>query len=344
MTVSPPHEVLSHYPALATIQDCRPVANAGFSGAAVWRVETLAGPLALRRWPDNGPPADRLRGLHALLHHLHNRGLTFVAVPLRNRTGSTITRHRNTWWQLEPWLPGVADFALNPSRLRLTAAMQALARWHNAARIFAPEPPAKSWFGGPECGPAPAIVERTARLRDMLLRIGQMTPPTHLPTGDWRDAFRRLLAGCHSRGPQLLPLLEPVRTTSVPLQICLRDVWLDHVLFTGDTVTGLIDPSASRCDSVATDLARLLGSLIGDDAPAWDLALAAYENERPLSAVERQLIPLLDKSGVVLSAWTWIERLSTSPTADLGSPRLLRRLRDMADRLEQSPKSLILPP
>lgn len=342
MTASPPLEVLSLYPAATTIQSCQPVVDAGFSGAGVWRVETLAGPFALRRWPEDGPPARRLQGLHALLRHLHERGLTFVAVPLSNRAGSTITRHRDACWQLEPWLPGVADYCESPSRRRLTTAMQALARWHRAATPFVPETSAQAWFAGPDRGPAPAIVERAEKLRNMLSRIGALSVPRHLPDGEWGDAFQRLLTGCRQRGPALLPQLEHAREIPVPLQVCLRDVWHDHVLYTGDKVTGLIDPSAARIDTITADLARLLGSLAGNDAEARDFALAAYNHERPLASEEQRLIPLLDQSGIVLSGWTWIERLS-QPATHQFSPRLRQRLQAIADRLEHAPRSLIIP-
>lgn len=342
MTVPPPHQVLSFYPAATTIQSCQPVADAGFSGARIWRVETLVGLYALRRWPDDGPAANRLQGLHALLQHLQDSGLTFLAVPLRNRAGSTLTRQRDAWWQLEPWLPGTANRDEHPSPARLAAAMQTLARWHAVARTFVPEAAAQTWFAGPDRGPAPAIVERAEKLRNMLLQIGAALTPHYLLAGEWSDVFQRLLTGCRQRGPALLPQLERAREIPVPLQVCLRDVWRDHILYTGDKVTGLIDPSAARIDTVAADLARLLGSLVADDAEARDFALAAYKQERPLAPEELRLVPLLDQSGVVLSAWTWIERLSR-PVADLLSPRLLLHLRAIADRLECSPRTLIVP-
>ena len=74
---------------------------------------------------------------------------------------------------------------------------------------------------------------------------------------------------------------------TVPLQPCLRDVWHDHVLFQGDEVTGLIDPSAARTDTVAADISRLAGSLIADDRRAWGKAMDAYQAVRPLSAAKR---------------------------------------------------------
>ena len=52
----------------------------------------------------------------------------------------------------------------------------------------------------------------------------------------------------------------------LPLQPCLCDVWHDHVLFEGDTVTGVIDYGGAKIDHVAVDLARLLGSMAGDKA------------------------------------------------------------------------------
>jgi Ser/Thr protein kinase RdoA (MazF antagonist) len=127
----------------------------------------------------------------------------------------------------------------------------------------------------------------------------------------------------------------------VPLQPCLRDVWHDHVLFQGDTVTGLIDPSAARTDTVAADISRLAGSLIADDRRAWDLALDAYQGARPLSAAESALVGVLDRSGVLLSGMAWLER------ADLWRPqppsvgaRLLARLEQIAARAEALARSI----
>ena len=97
-------------------------------------------------------------------------------------------------------------------------------------------------------------------------------------------------------------------------------------------MTGLIDPATSRWDTVTADLSRLLGSLVGDEPEAWRIAIAAYESQRPLSAAERDLLPVLDRSGVVLSAGTWIQRLLAG-NAPIG-PNLLARLRSIASRLE----------
>jgi Ser/Thr protein kinase RdoA (MazF antagonist) len=95
---------------------------------------------------------------------------------------------------------------------------------------------------------------------------------------------------------------------TVPLQPCLRDVWHDHVLFQEDEVTGLIDPSAARTDTVAADISRLAGSLIADDRLAWGKAIDAYQSVRPLSREEAALVGILDRSGVLLSGMTWLER------------------------------------
>src|SRR5262249_8410933 len=107
--------------------------------------------------------------------------------------------------------------------------------------------------------------------------------------------------------PRVTAKLSLALDASVPLQPCLRDIWHDHVLLTGDEVTGLIDPHAARSDSVATDLARLLGSLVGDDRGAWNAALAAYQQVRPLSLAELALVELFDQSAVLLSGMTWLD-------------------------------------
>jgi homoserine kinase type II len=127
----------------------------------------------------------------------------------------------------------------------------------------------------------------------------------------------------------------------LPLQMCLRDIWHDHVLFTGDRVTGVIDFGCAAFDSPAGDVARLLGSLVGDDRRQWKLGLEAYEAIRPLSAAERDAIAYYDSSGLVLSAANWIrwlaeDRKALPPTVDRAAMvkrihRLVERLKVLAD-------------
>ena len=86
----------------------------GFSGAVVLRVVVQETPQApemeycLRGWPPDSLPRERLLGLHRLLEHIHKCGVTPVPVPLRSKFGTTIFAEAGQFWQLEPWLPGVA--------------------------------------------------------------------------------------------------------------------------------------------------------------------------------------------------------------------------------------------
>jgi Ser/Thr protein kinase RdoA (MazF antagonist) len=99
-------------------------------------------------------------------------------------------------------------------------------------------------------------------------------------------------------------------------------------------VTGLIDPSACRKDCVATDLARLVGSLVGDDRARWSAATAFYASQRPLTDAEAALLPALDQSGVILSAMAWLRRRYV-----LGQPcetePVLKRLAATVERAER---------
>ncbi|MFO0927064.1 MAG: hypothetical protein U0736_08475 [Gemmataceae bacterium] len=49
-------------------------------------------------------------------------------------------------------------------------------------------------------------------------------------------------------------------------------------------MTGLVDYAGVGIDTVATDLARLFGSLVDDDEEAWQTALAAYRRVRRTGA------------------------------------------------------------
>lgn len=306
----------------------------GFSGATVLKVSAAAGAFAVRGWPAGADPR-RLRGLHRLLRHVGGRGVP-VAVPLLDSTGASLIEHHSRWWQAEPWLPGRADFRASPTDEKLAAAMTTLAAFHVAAATFEPRPEEAELFGGPRHGVAPVVRDRQALLLRRVLG-GERTLLTSAVASSPRDEFgdlaRRALAEFERTGRRVFRELQLVEA-AVPLAPVLRDVWHDHVLFTGDAVTGLIDASACRRDTVAAELSRLLGSFLGDDPPRWDAALAAYACVRPLTADEAALIPILDRSGLLLSAATWLRRRYLFGER-VATPAVLARLRETVKRLER---------
>lgn len=134
--------------------------------------------------------------------------------------------------------------------------------------------------------------------------------------------------------PHIARQLKASLDAVVPLQPCLRDIWHDHVLFTGDEVTGLIDPHAARSENVATDLARLLGSLVGDDRAGWDAGLAAYHTIRPLTLAELALVELFDQSAVLLGGMTWLDWVCLEGRKFEDHAKVLARLQTILGRLE----------
>ena len=321
----------------------------GFSGAGIWRVITNAGDFALRQWPSPGLPSERIAGLHRLLEHLHGQGVTFVSVPLTTG-GITVLRDIAHDWQLEPWMPGEANFHTEPSTDRLISAMTALAQWHLAAARFVPTSQSSQWFSTRGPSPSPAVAERLTILaganETAIHRIESRTIVAS--TSLILDLARRILELFRIARTRVIAELELVRDVPVPLQPCLRDVWHDHLLFSGDKVTGIIDPSACRTESVACDLSRLIGSLVGDDPDHWKLALHEYQRFRSLSIGERALLTVFDRSGVLLSGWKWLEwlYLDRRPFPDLNAvtsrlTEILKRMESLFGRNDQPPMLVV---
>lgn len=335
--------ILALYAPRVTPLRVEPLGNrGGFSGAGLWRVVTEAGDFALRRWPNPGLSRERILGLHRLLEHLRMCGLAFVAVPLKADAGTSLPHQFDHDWQLEPWLSGAADFRACPTRERLSLAMAALAQWHLAADRFIADADSARWFACRASSPSPAIAERLAILtrdergqRGVTGLMGQLERRISRSNGGAiRECSQRILELFRRGRDRVVTELQLVRDVAVRLQPCLRDVWHDHVLFANDKVTGLIDPSACRTESVASDLSRLIGSLVQDDRAAWDFALAEYQRHRTLTAGELALVTVLDRSGVQLSGWTWLQWLHSEcrPFADAASVE--KRLKEIVVRME----------
>ena len=135
--VSTCHSILARYPQRYRALRLEPLGGAGgFSGATIVRVETEIGNYCLRGWPVDSLSRKRILGLHRLLEFVCQQGITQVSVPVFSEDGSTLVTAQNRFWQLEPWMPGKADFHDNPTDRRLAEAMASLARWHRAASQF----------------------------------------------------------------------------------------------------------------------------------------------------------------------------------------------------------------
>jgi homoserine kinase type II len=277
-------------------------AAGGFSGAEFWRLSAPRGQLCLRRWPREHPTPEGLVRIHAVLAQVSDRGFRLIARPLPTRAGHTFVEHGGHLWELTPWLPGRADYHARPSAARLDAAMQALATFHVAAATVP---------GGESRAPSPSISRRLARLRGITGRgLNDLRGSTARNAGRWPDLAARadaLFGFVAEVARSVEQKLADSASIVVPLQPCIRDIWHDHVLFEGDAVAGLIDFGALQTDSVATDVARLLGSLVGDDPAGWQAGLAAYGDIRPLTADERRLVAVLDESSVLMSGLSWFE-------------------------------------
>jgi len=121
----------------------------------------------------------------------------------------------------------------------------------------------------------------------------------------------------------------------LPLQRCLCDIWHDHVLFEQDAVTGLIDFGALKTDHAAVDLARLLGSLVGDDPALWKVGITAYRQLRPLSGKEELLAHVLDRTGTILALGSWLRWLYREGKPLPDGEGAVRRLAELVQRVER---------
>lgn len=242
----------------------------------------------------------------------------------KNRHGGSFTSDGRRLWEVTQWMPGAADYLAAPSSIRLQAALRALATLHRAWQE-SPQPPTRT-------GLSPTLIERSQKLEHCLQ---QLPAWTRLPLDEspQRGLAQRTLQHLAACGPQLLPQLTSSRDHPVTLHFVLRDVWSDHVLFTDDRVTGIIDFGAARVDEPATDVARLLGSLEPFDQRNWLIGWETYRAVNPHVELER--VRLLDRVGTLLSALQWLQWLVLQPRSfNAPSNQLVERWQGLLRRLE----------
>ncbi|HTN75017.1 MAG TPA: phosphotransferase [Pirellulaceae bacterium] len=307
----------------------------GFSGANLWRLKDGAETLCLRRWPAELTDDSRLRFIHQVQRHAA-RQMPCVPQLRLTLTGESFVQHADHFWELAAWLPGKANYHREPTPLKLRAALQTLAEFHLVVADFHAAPAF-----------SPGLTERCKRLNNWL-DGGIARLQAELPHSDWPELPERgarLVQLFLQEAPRLRPALTAAAQVRLPLQACLRDIWHDHVLFEGARVTGLVDFGAARMETVACDIARLLGSLVGDNSAAWQFGLNAYLEIRPLSHDERELVTMFDASGVLLAGMSWLEWLILERREFRNHTRVLRRIDDALARLERRarPAGLVIP-
>ncbi len=329
--------VLSQYPS-----DCQPAqieslgSAGGFSGAAFWRFQTARGRLGLRRWPAEHPSPERLAYIHAVLRHVAAAGFDVVPAPIATREGQGFVRHANRLWELTPWMPGRADFHEHPTTSRLEAAMTSLAEFHRAAETF------REIAAAPvrhELRPSATVRRRLNQLQS-LQQGGLREIAATVDANRW-PALAQRAGRVLALFPQAADVVRRKLVHATPLAVAsqpvMRDIWSDHVLFEGETVSGLVDFGALRADSVATDIARLLASLAHDDPALWRRGVEAYTRLRPLSREEMQLVEALDRSAALMSGVTWIDWVFRQGRRFDSPDALLVRVDLALERMERLP-------
>ena len=318
--------VLERYPAVHPIERIDSLGAAGgFSGAALWRVAARPGLLCLRRWPSEHPDEPRLRFIHEVLLTVYRLGIAEVPAPLVNEERQTFLRAADALWEVTPWMPGKADFLDHPRPQKLQNSLRWLARFHLAAA------PAHR-----RAAKSPGLAERSVLLKQ-LMRLDFPEIRRRLRVLNWpefQDRVLRMLAVFPDAAGRVSGDLRRGRTMEVALQPCIRDIHRDHVLFEGDRVTGVVDFGTMRVECVAGDVARLLGSLAGNDRDRWTDGLAAYEEVRPLDEDESRLVAVFDDSGVLLSGMNWLRWICLEGRTFPDPERVVARLDEILSRLE----------
>ena len=321
-----PADILSRYPPEFSPRATKSLGAAGgFSGSALWRIQSAAGEYCLKRWPA-GYSTDRLQYIHRVLHHVSREALEYLPIPVWSRTGASVVQSAGWCWDLLPWMPGQADFRHRPSRRRLENACRALARFHVATSTFETKLADSV---------SPGLQQRHEWLNG-LQRGGMATLRSAVEASSDSDLSRRaknLLRLFVCGASAIEEELVRAAYREVPLQPCLRDIWHDHVLFTDEAVTGMVDFGALRVESVAGDIARLLGSCAHDDEQMWRFGLEAYADVRRLNADELSLCSVFDRSATLLSGVQWLQWIYVDNRHFDNWREIYRRLDETSQRL-----------
>ena len=332
--------VLSEYPKDRRIGKIYPLAHkAGLSGAEYWMVETGAGLFCLRGQPQETASINHLQYIQAVLWHTVFEGFDLVPLPSETREHKGVVEYDGRLWELLPWLEGqTIDSFEKVDTTQIVSAMLTLAQFHQVTSTFPlPNEPLglsqavqryfqrwKSWIGG-------GIHELTSRIRSRQRETSDLLEMAlireSLVLVDHFLMFGGNAMTMFTRGTRL----------AVPIQPVIGNVSRRHLLFDDDGLCGIIDFKELGVDSVALDMASLLGGLAGNDPRLWNYGLKAYRSIRPISDEELYLMTAFDFAEMILSGMEWLDLLFLKQCEFRPEQKqaILQRLRWQTTRLNQ---------
>jgi len=331
--------------------------NGGYSGGRIWKLTSKSDPnqsYCLKQWP----PADAKQSkrqqnqislINQFLNHVTDsqNPLCILPTPIQSKTGLPWVDKGGRITELQLWIPGRPTFWEDPTDEKLINACRMLARIHQAAESYAPRrehttnlPPFRKVQNAaindvPLIGTPPGIDRRIEFIDelngDLRNRIGQIANRPNrlgLIPKNLLQNFDRLNANLRSE-------LSTLSQLKFKLQFCIRDLWHDHLFFRGEKVSGIVDFGALAIDSVAADLSRMLGSLIGNETSKWQMGLQEYSSIRELSDAERQLISVYDRSTTMLAGMNWLKWILLENRTFESLEPIKERIQRLLNRLAQ---------
>ena len=333
---SPPDlsTILPRWPISAT--EVSPIQSSGFSGAQLWKINASESQtLCLKHYRSGSLTVEQLDGIHRVLIHAFNEGCDFVAKPMRLTDGFTTvvagpqSSPTAGLWDLSTWVPGSAVTSFNDAQIKI--AFASIARFHKAAAQV-----------NLAFGPSPNLKQRQAQLAKLvrpespaldeasdLLKTESIDPSLRGPLTTIVDLLLRVP---QSQIASLRTRLNEFATMELPLHPVVRDLRAEHLLFTDDQLTGLVDFDAMQMDSVAYDLSRLTSSMRLNETQLH-LALATYHAERPIQAAEAKLTQLLTGISRLLAPLSWVNWLVLEQRSFSNLAAVEQRLKEVAEDL-----------
>jgi hypothetical protein len=333
-----------------------PLPTSGFSGSRIFLVEEYVPTAAASaRWVVKsfgpGTSIDRAIWVHGLMTHMRRGGIEGIpmlrrAVVGRRASESCLVTETlaedadGVLWEAAEFLAGRAVAV--PDAVARGAALRRLAAIHVAAATLPDGLPRRSRSHG-----LSERVDRAAVLRERPWEGRWRGGKGRAARSRWGEAiatsFEQAIVVFAEGGPVALERITHAPLIDVPCQAVLRDIWSDHVLFEGGRVSGIIDFHAAGIDTVATDIARLVGSwsLSAGVAAAWGECLDAYESVRSLDDEERRLVTFLHHAGVIVAIDNWFRWLIEEERTFADRDAVANRLGQLVLALPESIAALL---